>query len=57
MPLVSVGLHLFKNDMVYKVRMDILYAAAVWAVIPLWIIYGFLNKSLLNLTFGGGIKG
>ena len=57
MPMVSVGLNLFKNDMVYKVRMDILYAASILAVIPIWILYGAFNKSLLNLTFGGGIKG
>ncbi len=57
MPLVSVGIYLFKTDMVYKVRMDILYAATCLAVVPIWILYGILNKSLLNLTFGGGIKG
>lgn len=57
MPTISVGLYLFKQDMVYKVREDILYAASLLAIIPVWIIYGILNKSLLNLTFGGGIKG
>ena len=56
-PVVSVGLHLFYNDMQYKVRMDILYAASIIAIIPIWIIYGAFNKTLLNLTFGGGIKG
>lgn len=57
MPVISVGLHLFESQMVYKVRMDILFAASIIAIIPLWILYAAFNKSLLNLTFGGGIKG
>ena len=57
MPVISVGLNMFKDDMIYRVRMDILYAAAMLAVIPIWILYGVCNKTLLNLTFGGGIKG
>ena len=56
-PVISVGIKQFYNEMIYNVRMDILYAGCFVSAIPLWLIYAFFNKTLLNVSFGGGLKG
>lgn len=57
LPMLSVGIKFFQNEMIYNVRMDILFAACVISAIPLWVLYGLCNKTLLNVSFGGGLKG
>jgi raffinose/stachyose/melibiose transport system permease protein/N-acetylglucosamine transport system permease protein len=56
-PVIAVGIKQFHNEMIYNVRMDILYAGCFVSAIPLWLIYAFFNKTLLNVSYGGGLKG
>ena len=56
-PVIAVGIQQFHNEMIYNVRMDILYAGCFVSAIPLWVLYGVFNKTLLNVSFGGGLKG
>ena len=56
-PVIAVGIKQFHNEMIYNVRMDILYAGCFVSALPLWIIYAVFNKTLLNVSFGGGLKG
>ncbi len=57
LPMLSVGIKAFHNEMIYNARMDILFAACIISALPLWILYGVCNKTLLNVSFGGGLKG
>ncbi len=57
LPMLSVGIKAFHNEMIYNARMDILFAACLISALPLWILYGVCNKTLLNVSFGGGLKG
>lgn len=57
MPTLATGLYLFQNQMTYKVRMDILIAASMLSVLPIFVMFLIFNKTLLDLDLGGGIKG
>ena len=57
MPTLATGLYIFKSQMTYKVRMDILIAASMLSIIPVLILFLIFNKTLLDLDLSGGIKG
>ena len=57
LPVLPVGLHLFEQDMQYRARMDILFAAGIISGIPYGILAASFHKTLLNLTIGSGLKG
>ena len=56
-PTLATGLYIFKSQMTYKVRMDILIAASMLSIIPVLILFLVFNKTLLDLDLSGGIKG
>lgn len=57
MPTLATGLYLFRNQMLYRARMDILIAASMLSVLPILILFLIFNKTLLDLDLGGGLKG
>ena len=57
LPTLATGLYIFKSQMIYKVRMDILLAASILSIIPVLILFLIFNKTLLDLDLGGGLKG
>lgn len=57
LPTLATGLYIFKSQMIYKVRMDILLAASILSIIPVLVLFLVFNKTLLDLDLGGGLKG
>ncbi|GHU97765.1 sugar ABC transporter permease [Clostridia bacterium] len=57
MPTLSTGVYLFRVEMIYRARMDLLLAATVITAIPPLILYLLFNKSILTNVSIGGIKG
>lgn len=56
LPTLAAGIYLFELDMIYHVRMDILYAAYMITAIPPLILFIFFNKALMSNVSLGGIK-
>ena len=56
MPTLSVGIYFFKNEMVYRARMDILYCACLVSMIPIFTLYATFNNLLFTNISLGGIK-
>lgn len=56
MPTLSVGIYYFKNEMVYRARMDILYCASLISSLPIFILYACFNNLLFKNVSMGGIK-
>ena len=54
MPTLSVGIYYFKDEMVYRARMDVLCCACFVALIPVFALYyGFNNVLFKNISLGG----
>ena len=56
MPTLPVGIYYFKNEMVYRARMDILYCACLVSLVPIFIFYTCFSKALFTNVSLGGIK-
>ena len=56
LPTLSVGIYYFKQQMVYRARMDVLYCACFISSIPIILLYGCFNKLLFKNISLGGIK-
>ena len=56
-PTLATGLYLFKAQMTYKARMDILMAGTMLSSIPILAIYIIFNKTILTNVSMGGLKG
>lgn len=57
LPTLPVGIYQFNIEMVYRARMDILFAACVLVCIPSLTLFIMFNKAITTNISVGGIKG
>ena len=57
LPTLPVGIYQFNVEMIYRARLDVLFAACFIVTIPALIIFGLFNKTLTESVSIGGIKG
>lgn len=57
LPTLPVGIYQFNTEMVYRARLDILFAACFWITLPALILYIIFNKTITTNVSLGGIKG
>lgn len=57
LPTLPVGIYQFNTEMVYRARLDILFAACVIITIPALILFIVFNKTITSNVSAGGIKG
>lgn len=57
LPTLPVGIYQFNLEMIYQVRLDILFAACVIVTIPALVLFIAFNKVLTTNVSIGGIKG
>lgn len=57
LPTLPVGIYQFNSEMIYRARLDILFAACLVVSIPALIIFIAFNKTLTENVSVGGIKG
>lgn len=56
-PTLPVGIYQFNTEMIYRARLDILFAACVIISIPAIILFTAFNKVITSNVSLGGIKG
>ena len=56
-PTLPVGIYQFNTEMIYRARLDILFAACVVSMIPALIMFIGFNKTITTSVSLGGIKG
>ena len=56
-PTLPVGIYQFNTEMIYRARLDILFAACVLVSIPALILFTVFNKVITTNVSVGGIKG
>ena len=57
LPTLPVGIYQFNTEMIYRARLDILFAACVLICIPALILFIVFNKTITTNVSVGGIKG
>jgi len=57
LPTMPVGIFQFEQEMIYRARLDILFAACIIVSIPALILYIAFNKVITTNVSLGGIKG
>lgn len=57
LPTLPVGIYQFNQEMIYRARLDILFAACVIITIPALILFIVFNKTITSNVSVGGIKG
>ncbi len=57
LPSLPVGIYQFNKEMMYRARLDILFAACVLVTIPAIVIFIVFNKTITTSVSVGGIKG
>lgn len=57
LPTLPVGIYQFNTEMIYRARLDILFAACVLVSIPALILFIAFNKVITTNISLGGIKG
>lgn len=57
LPTLPVGIYQFNSEMIYRARMDILFAACVIVSIPAIALFVAFNKVITTNVSVGGIKG
>lgn len=57
LPTLPAGIYQFNQEMIYQLRLDILFAACVIVVMPALILFIVFNKTLTTNVSLGGIKG
>lgn len=56
-PTLPVGIYQFSTEMIYRARLDILFAACTLTALPAVILYIFFNKTITTSVSFGGLKG
>ena len=56
-PTLPVGIFQFNAEMMYRARLDILFAACVLVCIPALVLFTVFNKVITTNVSVGGIKG
>ena len=57
LPTLPVGIQQFNVEMIYKARLDVLFAACMIVAIPALVMFIAFNKVLTTSVSVGGIKG
>lgn len=57
LPTLPVGIYQFNQEMIYRARLDILFAACVLVSIPAILLFAIFNKTITTNVSVGGIKG
>lgn len=57
LPTLPVGIYQFNTEMIYRARLDILFAACVLVSLPALLLFAFFNKVITSNVSLGGIKG
>ena len=57
LPTLPVGIYQFNVEMIYRARLDVLFAACMFVSVPALILYIAFNKTLTTNVSIGGIKG
>lgn len=57
LPTLPVGIYQFYTEMIYRGRLDIMFAACVWVSLPAIILFIVFNKVITTNVSIGGIKG
>ncbi|MEE1315099.1 MAG: carbohydrate ABC transporter permease [Faecalimonas sp.] len=57
LPTLPVGIYQFNTEMIYRARLDILFAACIIICIPALILFIVFNKTITTNVSIGGIKG
>lgn len=57
LPLLPTGIYQFNTEMVYRARLDILFAACVLTALPALVMFIIFNRTLTTSVSIGGIKG
>lgn len=57
LPTLPVGIYQFNTEMIYRARLDILFAACVLVSIPAIVLFTVFNKVITTNVSAGGIKG
>lgn len=57
LPTLPVGIYQFNTEMIYRARLDILFAACVLVSIPAIVLFIVFNKAITTNVSVGGIKG
>jgi multiple sugar transport system permease protein len=57
LPTLPVGIYQFNLEMIYRARLDILFAACVLVSIPAIVLFTVFNKTITTNVSVGGIKG
>lgn len=56
LPTLPVGIYQFNTEMIYRARLDILFAACVLIAIPAILLFAVFNKVITTNVSVGGIK-
>ncbi len=56
-PTLSTGLYVYTTKMMYEADRPLLYSGMLVSLVPVMIVYFTLRKTLMEMTFEGGIKG
>ena len=57
LPTLPVGIYKFNLEMIYRVRLDLLFAACIFISIPAFVMFVAFNKTLTESISVGGLKG
>lgn len=57
LPTLPVGIYQFNQEMIYQLRLDILFAACFIVVLPALILFIAFNKTITTSVSVGGLKG
>lgn len=57
LPNLPVGIYQFHTEMLYRGRLDIMFAACIWVALPAIILFIAFNKLITTNVSIGGIKG
>lgn len=57
LPTLPAGIYQFNQEMIYRARLDILFAACVLITIPALLLFTIFNKTITSNVSVGGIKG
>lgn len=57
LPTLPVGIYQFNTEMLFRARLDILFAACVMICLPALILFTVFNKTITTSVSVGGLKG
>ena len=57
MPTLSTGLYVYSTKMMYMADRPLYYAGMILSLVPVMVVYLTLQKTVMKMTFEGGLKG